>query len=85
LKCGSSTHTDLRELLAVARDEVEPALDRPQQVLVGGGLAVEDEDPGDVHVRAAGLEVEERGVEPGEAVAAGHDRDSCAHDIQQVV
>ena len=55
---------------------MQPSLDRREQVVVRGRLAGEEQDRRHVHVRAAGLEVEERGVQSGEAVAVGHGADS---------
>ena len=61
------------QALAVAGDEVQPALDRGDRVVVGGRVALEHEDRGDVHVRAARLEVQEARIEAREAVAVAHD------------
>jgi hypothetical protein len=64
---------DARQPLAVARDEVQARLQRVEQVVVLGRLALERHDRGDMHVRAGVLDVEEGGVERGEAVGvAGH-------------
>ena len=56
------------ELLAVARDEVEPALDPRDELVVGGRVAVEEHHRGDVHVGGVVLEVQERRVERGQPV-----------------
>ena len=58
--------------LAVARDEVQPAGDLLDQLVVGRRLALEDHAAGDVHVRGVALEVQEGAVEPGQAVGIGH-------------
>ena len=63
---------DVRELLAIARHEVHPRLDRLDQLVVGGRVAVEDEDRRDVHVCAAALEVQESRVERCQAIVVGH-------------
>ena len=49
-----------------------PRLDRLDQLVVGGRVAFEDQNAGHVHVGAAALEVQEPGVEGGQAVAMGH-------------
>ena len=64
-----------RELLPVAGDEAQPALDLSDELTVGGRLALEDEARAHVHVRAARLEGEERGVEAGEPFGSGHLRE----------
>jgi hypothetical protein len=69
---------DLDEPLAVARDEVEPALDVLEQLGVGRRLALEHHARPDVPVRPAGLEVQERRVEAGQPVGVRH-RGDCAH------
>ena len=51
-----------RQLLAVARNEREPALELGDELLVGRRLALEQQHGADVHVRAALLEREERRV-----------------------
>jgi len=61
------------EALAVARHEVQAALDGRDDVVVVGDRALEGHARGDVHVRAIVLEVEEGGVEPREAIG-GHPR-----------
>jgi hypothetical protein len=77
------------ELLAIARHEVHARLDRLDQLVVGGRLALEDENAGHVHVRPAALEVQEAGVEGGQAVAVGHrpilTRRRRAHNLAQTV
>jgi hypothetical protein len=65
-----------REPLAVARNEVEAALDDLEQIVVGRRTAVEQHQSGHVHVRRPALEVEEGVVEGGQPVF-GHWR--CAH------
>ena len=60
------------ELLPVARDLVQPGVDRVDEVVIGGRVALEDEDPGDVHVGAVVLQVQECGIERGQAVAVSH-------------
>ncbi len=60
------------QLLAVARNEVHTRLDRLDQLVVGGRRPFEDEHAGHVHVRAAALEVQEAGVQSGQAVEIGH-------------
>jgi hypothetical protein len=54
---------DLGESLAVARDQVEAALDRLDEVVVGGRVALEYEHRRDVHVRGPVLQMKERGVQ----------------------
>jgi hypothetical protein len=91
---------DVGELLAVARHDVQPVVDRAYEVLVRGRLAGEDEDRRDVHVRAARFEIQERGVQAAETVAVGHARilartrdrrrpgsgyDECRQNLQQLV
>ena len=66
------------ELLPVARHEVQALVQRGLHVLVRGRFALEDHDRGDVHVRLAGLDVEEGRVERGEAVGVGHPGESPA-------
>ena len=56
------------ELLPVARHEVQAILDRLDELAVRRRVAVEGHDGRHVHVRAAGLEVQERGVQRGQAV-----------------
>ena len=65
-----------RELLAVAGDLVQALLDQPEQLLVGGRIALEHEYGADVHVGSVLLEREERGVEAGEPVGIGHGANS---------
>ena len=62
----------VRELLAIARHEMHARLDGLDELVVGGRLSLEDQDARDVHVGAAALEVQEAGIEGGEAVAIGH-------------
>ena len=59
---------DEAELLAEARDQVQPRLQVGAELVVGRRRAVEDHRRGDVHVGAVALEVQEGGVEAGEAV-----------------
>ena len=59
------------ELLAVARDQVQAPLGGLHQLVVIRGIAGEEHHPGDVHVGAVVLQVEERRVQSGQAVA-GH-------------
>ncbi len=56
------------ELLAVARHQVQPAADVVEVIGEVRRRALEDEHGADVHVRAAPLLVQERGVRRGEAV-----------------
>ena len=64
---------DEREPLAVARHEVQARLDVRDQLVVRRRRPVEHHARGDVHVRrGVVLEVQERAVEPGQAVAIGH-------------
>jgi hypothetical protein len=62
-----------REPLAVARKAVEALQQVGPQLIDGRRRPVEDEDPADVHVRAAVavLELEERRVERGQRLAHG--------------
>ncbi len=57
-----------RELLAVARHEVQARVELLDELVVAGRLALEQQARADVHVRAGVLEREEGGVEAGEAV-----------------
>ena len=59
------------EALAVARHEAEAPLDGLEQVVVGRGRPLEDHHAGHVHVGGAVLQVEERRVEPCQAIG-GH-------------
>jgi hypothetical protein len=59
---------DERQPLAVARNLVELRADRVDELLLFGRGAGERHHGGHVHVRAAVLEVQERRVEPGQAV-----------------
>ena len=61
-----------RELLAVARDEVQARLELRHEVVVLRRLALEEHAGADVHVGARVLEGEEGGVEAGEAIWVGH-------------
>ena len=61
-----------RQLLPVAGHQREPALDLGDEVLVIRRLAFEQQHRADVHVRAAVLQGEERGVKPAEAIQVGH-------------
>jgi hypothetical protein len=54
---------DETQLLAKARDEVQPRGDVIAKLLVARLRPLEDRGAGDVHVRAAALEVQERVVE----------------------
>ncbi len=65
---------DLGEALAKARDEVQPRLDVDAQLVPGRRGALEDRHRRDVEALARLLEVQERGVEGGDAVAVGHAR-----------
>ena len=56
------------QLLAEARDEVQARVDVVAELLVGRRRALEDDRRGDVHVGAASLHVEERGVEAGQPI-----------------
>jgi hypothetical protein len=58
------------ELLAKARDEMQAGLDVVPELVVAGRGPLEQGDGGDVHVGRPPLEVEERRVEPGEAIGA---------------
>ena len=60
------------QTLAVARDQVQPARDLLDELVVGRRLAVEHHAAGDVHVSGVALEVQEGAVEPREAVVIGH-------------
>ena len=60
-----------RQPLAVARHQMQPALDRLQQLVVGGRVALEHHDRRHVHVRGRVLQVQERRVESGQAIS-GH-------------
>ena len=53
------------QLLAVARDERQLALDVAEQLGVVGSRPLEDRHPGDVRLHLVALEVQERGVERG--------------------
>ena len=68
---------DEGQALAVARHEVQPRDDLRDQLVVGRCRPLEDHAAGHVHVRGVPLQVQERGVEPSQAVSAGHRRDSC--------
>ena len=57
------------QLLAESRHQVEPRGDVVAKVRVLGSRALEEGGRGDVHVRGAVLEVEERAVEAAEPVA----------------
>src|SRR6202012_3445364 len=46
------------------------------QLVVGGGVALEHHAAGDMHVRGVALEVQEGAVESGQAVGIGHALDS---------
>ena len=61
-----------RELLAVARDEVQARPELGHEVVVAGRLALEEHAGADVHVGARVLEREEGGVEAAEAIWIGH-------------
>jgi hypothetical protein len=64
---------DERESLAVARHEMQASLDGAHELVVRRRRPVEHHARGDVHVRrGVVLEVQERAVEPGQAVAIGH-------------
>ena len=56
------------QLLAEAGDEVQPAVDVREEVLVVRRRPLEDQDGADVHVRARGLVREERGVDRAQPV-----------------
>ena len=79
----------VRELLAVARHEMQARLDRVDELLVAGRLSLEDQHRRHVHVRAAALEVQEAGIEGGQAVAIGHvpilTRRRPLHNVAQIV
>ena len=57
------------ELLAEARDEVEPRADVVREVVVGGRGAVEDHHRADVHVRHRAFLGDERRVDGGQAIS----------------
>ena len=64
-----------RELLAVARDEVQPRLDVREELLQPGRLALEQREGADVHVRVRLLLRQERGIDrrqPVEMLLGGH-------------
>jgi hypothetical protein len=61
-----------RELLAVAGNEGQAALELGDEVVVGRGGTVEDHAGADVHVGAALLEREERGIERAQSVRLFH-------------
>ena len=63
--------------LPVARNQVQARLDRLDHVLGGRRRPVEHRAGGDVHVRAATLEVQERAVQAGQAVRITHLDDFC--------
>jgi hypothetical protein len=69
---------DEREPLAIAGNEVQTRDDLPHELVVGGRRAFADDRAGNVHVRGPMLEVQERRVEPGEAVGGGHDDHSVS-------
>ena len=64
------------ELLAVARDEVQPLLELGHELVIGRRVALEHEHGADVHVGAAALQREEGRVEAAQAVGVGHAPDS---------
>jgi hypothetical protein len=68
------------ELLAVAGDEVQARVDLRHEVLVVGGVALEEHAGADVHVGARVLEREEGGVEAGEPIGVGHRADCPPSD-----
>jgi RNA polymerase sigma-70 factor, ECF subfamily len=62
-----------RQALAVAGNQVQARLDAGRKVVVLGRFALEHQHARDVHVGAAAvLEVQERGVEGGQAWRRGH-------------
>jgi hypothetical protein len=52
-----------REALAVARQPVQAPADHQREIVVGRRIAVEQQDPADVHVRGGVLDLQERSVE----------------------
>jgi hypothetical protein len=63
-----------RELLPVARHEVQARLDFLEELWVARWLALEDQHGADMHVRAAALQRQERRVEAAQAVRVRHRR-----------
>jgi hypothetical protein len=57
-----------RELLAVARHEVQPRLDVREEVVQRGRLALEQRERADVHVRVGLLLRQERGIDGREPI-----------------
>jgi hypothetical protein len=58
-----------REALAVARQALEPRLDGGGELVVGRGVALEHEDPSDMHVGRAVLDLQERSVECTQSIS----------------
>ena len=63
---------DEGQALAVARHQVQPGHDLRDELVVGGGFAVEHHAAGHMHVRGVTLQVQKRAVEPCQAVWIGH-------------
>jgi len=64
---------DVGEPLAVARNQVHARVEMLDQLVRRRGLALEHHDRGDVHVgRPVVLEMQEGGIEGGQAVGVGH-------------
>lgn len=57
-----------REPLTVPRDHLQARVERLDQILVGRRRSVEEDACADVHVRPALLELQERVVEPAQAI-----------------
>jgi hypothetical protein len=63
---------DERKPLAIAGHQVQSRDDLLHELLVGGRRTLAHDRGGNVHMRGAVLEVQERCIEPGEAVRGGH-------------
>ena len=62
------------QALAVARHEVQARIDLLEQVFVARRRPLEHHAAGHVHVGGVALEMQERAVQTGEAIAVGHAR-----------
>ncbi len=60
---------DEAQLLAEARDEVQPRLDLVAELFMGRRAALEEDRRGDMHVRPGPLHMEEGSVESGQSIA----------------